>query len=164
MDQLASHGLITRGRSSKCRVLRVANTALLANTIPAIKVSRISTVRPDFFRSDARVAAWSAADSSKISTLPSKSSSRSMENRPSNNFRRSPSGSKAKPNRISNNVIAVIHTDWAGWPFSQETTLGSGRSRIKADKTLVSRIITRNPRVKLFARATPAGLHPAQSR
>ena len=47
-------------KSLKCRTLRVAKIALCAKAIPAMKVSRISTGRPQTLRSAANCAAWDA--------------------------------------------------------------------------------------------------------
>ena len=57
-------------------------------------------------------------------------------------LRRRPAGSSAKPRRLSNKVMLVIHTDCAAFRFSLSTTGGSGLLRISADNTLVSKVIT----------------------
>ena len=53
-----------------------------------------------------------------------------------------PSGRMARPNPISKALTDVVQTDSAGTPSSQRTTSASGTSRISAESTFVSRMIS----------------------
>ena len=50
---------------------------------------------------------------------------------------RRPLGNSARPNRASNTVMLVSHTESAGWRSNHSTTTASGFVRINADSTLV---------------------------
>jgi len=116
---------------SKCRRFRVAKVARCACAMPAIWVSRISTIRPVRCRSEAKVAACTAASLSNGRTRFSRSSSSTRAKADSSARRRRPSGNSARPRRLSNKVMLVIQVDWGACKFNHCRTAGSspGASR-----------------------------------
>lgn len=79
-------------------------------------------------------------------------------------FQQTPSAAVRKDlKRISKTVITVVQMDCGGWRSSQATTTGSASSRIKAERTLVSRMIRkRSPPAEQVGRVAQECPGPAQ--
>ena len=79
-------------------------------------------------------------------------------------LRRRPFGKSVRPNRASNTMILVSHTESAGWRSNQSTTTASGVDRISADSTFVSRTIRESNSAAVAATPRHSGRSPVSPR
>jgi hypothetical protein len=129
-------------RPAKWRTFLVASVARRDKTMPAMKPSRTSIIRPIVLcRAMISADASAAGGSKNAMRFPSASSITSVAAADSES-RRFPDGRHSNPKRISYSDMEVVHIDGQGCRSSQAIGTALSSLRIRADKTFVSRMIT----------------------